>query len=283
MAEDRLGKNSVERTLCIPLWCRALAAEKLPQILPDPDAVRILREMGQTKPPTPFYRMECACLAGAIRQYDFAKEISGYLERHPDAMVVELGAGLSCLRSQMGNTRNLWYSLDLPDVIACREKYIRPAANERNLACDLRDHSWFDRIPYDPKKGAIFYAAGVLHYFSPEEVKSLLTDMAAHFPGAAFAFDTISKRALRQGNGQVGSTGNDTRITYYLNDAEETLPRWSRLLVHTVQRSYLEGYSVEKVSYSWFTRLYIRSKRDKFFLVHTEFGREEARDSEQKG
>lgn len=142
MGEKRLGQDSVERTLCIPLWCRALAVKKLPQILPDQDAVRILREMGQTKPPTVFYHMECACLAGAIRPYDFACEVRTYLQDHPKASVVELGAGLSCLRNQMHNTENPWYSLDLPAVIACREKYIPASSNETNLACDLTDHSW---------------------------------------------------------------------------------------------------------------------------------------------
>lgn len=142
MGEKRLGQDSVERTLCIPLWCRALAVKKLPQILPDQDAVRILREMGQTKPPTVFYHMECACLAGAIRPYDFACEVRTYLQDHPKASVVELGAGLSCLRNQMHNTENPWYILDLPAVIACREKYIPASSNETNLACDLTDHSW---------------------------------------------------------------------------------------------------------------------------------------------
>ena len=45
---SELKKDSVERTLCIPLWSRAIAVKKLPQILPDHDAVRILKEMGET-------------------------------------------------------------------------------------------------------------------------------------------------------------------------------------------------------------------------------------------
>ena len=102
MSVNELQKDSVERTLCIPLWCRAIAVKKLPQILPDYDAVRILREMGETKPPTIFYNMECAALAGAIRQYDLACEINEYLTIHPQATVVEMGAGLSCLRRQQG-------------------------------------------------------------------------------------------------------------------------------------------------------------------------------------
>ena len=40
MSVSELQKDSVERTLCIPLWCRAIAVKKLPQILPDYDAVR---------------------------------------------------------------------------------------------------------------------------------------------------------------------------------------------------------------------------------------------------
>lgn len=249
--------------------------EKLPQILPDHDAARILREMGQTKPPTVFYRMECACLAGAIRQYDFAKEIEWYLREHPDAVVVEMGAGLSCLRRQMGNTRNVWVNLDLPDVIACREKYIEAGANERNIACDLTDHRWFDEIPFNPPCGAIFIAGGVFHYFASKEVKRLVTDMAARFPGATLVFDTVSKKELKDGNGHVGNTDNDTRMAFCLDDAPQQLPAWSDCLVNTMQRSYLEGYPVEGVRYNPVTRLYIRSKRDKLFMVHTEFRADE--------
>ena len=85
---SELKKDSVERTLCIPLWSRAIAVKKLPQILPDYDAVRILKEMGETKPPTVLYYLECGALAGAIRQYDFACEIRDYLEEHAQAAVL---------------------------------------------------------------------------------------------------------------------------------------------------------------------------------------------------
>ncbi|MGI6556807.1 MAG: class I SAM-dependent methyltransferase [Pseudoramibacter sp.] len=166
---------------------------------------------------------------------------------------------------------NLWINLDLPDVIACREKYIAPGTNERNIACDLTDAAWFDQIPYDPDKGAIFYAAGVLHYFSKLEVKRLITAMADRFPGAAFVFDTISDKEVKQGQGQVSSTDNVTQLTFYMNDAEKELPAWSDRLVRISQKSYLEGYPVDGVHYNFITKLYIRSKRDKLFMVHTEF------------
>ena len=266
-----LKKDSVERTLCIPLWSRAIAVKKLPQILPDYDAVRILREMGEQRPPTVFYHMECAALAGAIRQYDFACEIRDYLKDHPKATVVELGAGLSCLRRQMKNESNPWVNVDFPDVIACREKYIPKGENEKNVVCDITDHRWFEEVPFEEEKGVIFLAAGVLHYLTQDAVKTLLSAMAEHFPGGVFVFDFVSARGAKAGNAQISMTENDTKITFAMENAEKELPTWSDRIADVKQKSYLEGYPVEGVRYNWVTRLYIRSKRDQYFVVRTEF------------
>lgn len=270
---SELKKNSVERTLCIPLWSRAIAVKKLPQILPDHDAVRILKEMGEKKPPTVFYHMECAALAGAIRQYDFACEIEEYLKSHPQATVVELGAGLSCLRRQMKNDSNPWVNVDFEDVIACREKYIPTGANEKNVVCDITDHRWFDEVPFEEAKGVIFLAAGVLHYLTQDAVRALLAAMAERFPGGVFVFDFVSESGAKAGNAQIRMTENDTKITFAMENAEKELPGYSDRIANVEQKSYLEGYPVEGVRYNWVTKLYIKSKRDQYFVVRTEFGR----------
>lgn len=57
--------------------------------MPDNDAVRILKEMGEKKPPTVLYNLECGALAGAIRQYDFACEVRDYLSIYPEAAAAE--------------------------------------------------------------------------------------------------------------------------------------------------------------------------------------------------
>lgn len=264
-------KDSVERTLCIPLWSRALAVKKLPQILPDPDAIRILNEMGEKKPPTVLYYFECAALAGALRQHDFACEVHSYLKDHPSAAVVELGAGLSCLRRQMKNERNVWINVDLPDVIALREKYIPSGKMEKNIVCDITDHKWFEEIPFRKENGVIFLAAGVLHYLESDKVKALLKDMADRFPGGVFVFDYISSKNIRNGNIQIKMTKNNTAISFSMENAREELPLISDKICGVTQKSYLEGYPVSGVDYSPITRLYIRSKRDKLFVAHLEF------------
>ena len=268
---SELKKDSVERTLCIPLWSRAIAVKKLPQILPDHDAVRILREMGEKKPPSALYNLQCAALAGAIRQYDFACEIREYLRKHPKAVVVELGAGLSCLRRQIGNETNPWVNVDFPDVITCRKKYIPTGKREKNVACDITDHRWFDEVPFEVGQGAVILAAGVLHYLTYDAVARLISEMAQRFPGGIFVFDFISEKGMSGGNAQIKLTKNATTMTFSMENAEKEVPPMSDRVVSVVQKSYLEGYPVAGVRFSPITKMYVKSKRDKYFVARVQF------------
>lgn len=43
-------------------------------------------------------------------------------------------------------------------MIALREKHIPKGAHEQNIVCDLNDHSWVDKISFDPTDGVVFTA-----------------------------------------------------------------------------------------------------------------------------
>ena len=271
---SELKKDSVERTLCIPLWSRAIAVKKLPQILPDRDATRILAEMGEKKPPSVLYNLQCAALAGAVRQHDFACEIREYLKDHPRAAIVELGAGLSCLRRQIGNEANPWLNVDFPDVIACREKYIPTGRLEKNAACDITDHAWFDEVAFEKENGVVILAAGVMHYLTYEAVTELIRDMAERFPGGLFVFDFVSEKGVSGGNTQIKLTKNATTMSFSMENAEKEIPPMSDKIARVDQKSYLEGYPTTGVRYSPITKMYVKSKRDKYFVARVEFARE---------
>lgn len=134
----KFQKNTVQHTLCMPLCGRMIAARKYPDLFPDRDAERIVRELGEDLSGRTMYRLQYMWMNCLIRQYNLAWEITKYLKNHPKATVVELGAGLSCLRRQMGNETNPWYCLDMSDVIALREKHIPKGEQEKNIICDGR-------------------------------------------------------------------------------------------------------------------------------------------------
>jgi len=166
---------------------------------------------------------------------------------------------------------NPWVNIDFPDVIRCREKYIPAGENEKNISCDITDHRWFDEVPFDPKNGIVFLAAGVLHYLTHDAVKALIHDMAERFTGGLFVFDFVSEKGMSSGNAQVEMTNNDTKLKFSMENAEKEIPPFSNHITKVVQKSYLEGYPVTGVRYSLFTESYIKSKRDKYFIAHVEF------------
>ena len=155
---DELKENTVQQMLCMPLWGRMIAARKYPDLFPDRDAERIVKELGVDWSKKLLLRFQYMWMNGVIRQYNLSWEIEEYLKKHPKAAVVELGAGLSCLRRQMGNNANPWYCLDMENVIALREKHIPKGGHEKKMVCNLNDFSWFDKINFKPGNGIVFTA-----------------------------------------------------------------------------------------------------------------------------
>jgi O-methyltransferase involved in polyketide biosynthesis len=268
-----LQENTVQHTLCIPLYGRMVAAEKYPNLFPDRDAGRIVREMGMDFSGEKICRVQYMWMNSLIRQYNLAWEIAHYLEQHPRAAVVELGAGLSCLRRQMGNETNPWYCLDMENVIALRERHIPRGAQEKNIACDLNDLSWFDRIDFDPAEGIVFTAGGLFYYFETEQVKALFCAMAERFPGGMVAFDACNALGLKGVNAEVKLAGNQTKSFFSLECPKEELERWSPKIVNVSEEEYMGGYLKGGYRKDWFSKLaeWFMRMNHMSFMVHMEF------------
>lgn len=75
-----LQKNTVQHTLCMPLCGRMIAARKYPDLFPDRDAERIVRELGEDISGKALYRLQYMLMNCLIRQYNLAWEITEYLK-----------------------------------------------------------------------------------------------------------------------------------------------------------------------------------------------------------
>lgn len=266
-------QNTVQHTLCMPLYGRMIAAQKYPDLFPDRDAERIVRELGEDPPRKTLYRMQYMWMNCLIRQYNLAWEITEYLKSHPRAAVAELGAGLSCLRRQMGNETNPWYCLDMADVIALREKHIPAGACEKNIVCDLNDFSWFEEIDFDPAEGIVFTAGGLFYYFQKEQVRRLLCAMAERFPGGMISFDAVNALGLKGVNAEVKLAGESAGSYFSLEKPREELEGWSERIVNVVEKDYIDGYLKGGYRQTFITRLFHWVMRvfHMSFMLHVEF------------
>ena len=64
-----------------------------------------------------------------------------------------------------------------------------------NIAANLNDFAWMDEV--DGSEGAIFFAAGMLHYFTFAQAEALAHELSVRFAGDRFVFDMMGKLGKR--------------------------------------------------------------------------------------
>ena len=93
-----IEKNSIQETLVIPLYGRALCSRKFPQLFADQTASELLEridyDFSALERKSDSLMQIFGALEVAMRQSDLAFEVRDYLSTHPKAAVVNLGCGL---------------------------------------------------------------------------------------------------------------------------------------------------------------------------------------------
>ncbi len=256
-----IEKNTIQETLVIPLFGRLVCSERFPELFSDPEAKRICDSLDYDFDAKRKKMESAAGLFGALevaqRQYDLRCEVESYLKDHPKAAVVNLGCGLDDTFSKVDNGQCKGYNIDLPDVIKVRDELLPAADREQNIAFDLNDHAWMDKI--DAADGAVFFAAGVFYYFRRADVKKLFCAMAERFPGAVLAFDSCNERGAKLMRKtwlkEAGIT--DVNAFFSLED-EAALKDWSNDFASVTARSYMRGYRDIYPNVGLFHKLMIR-------------------------
>jgi len=188
MAEGvKVALTGVPETLLWPLYNRAAFASRRDPLLKDPKSVEIRNAIDY-----PFERQfGKPNEAHALRALRFDDEVREFLGRHPDGTVVALGEGLETGFWRVDNGRVRWLSVDLPEVIEFRARWLPDTDRHRSFACSALDFRWMDEV--DRSRGVFLMAEGLLMYFEPRDVERLLAACAGRFPGSEIMFDVIPR------------------------------------------------------------------------------------------
>ena len=220
--------GSVQKTLLLPLWGRAVETRKARPLLADQTAVRIIASIDYDFSTISRNISFITQLAWIARSLHTDRTIREFLERHPGATFVNLGCGLDTTFERVDNGRLRWYDLDLPDVIELRKSYIQESDRRKSIACSLLDDGWLSEF----KTGeAIFLiASGVLYYFEEAQVKAFLIKLASTVPGSEILFDACSPRGLKMANRKVIKAGgmDDSAILRWGIRRAKEMEQWDR-------------------------------------------------------
>ncbi|NGO74603.1 class I SAM-dependent methyltransferase [Streptomyces sp. YC504] len=179
--------GTVQETLLIPLYGRAVENRKPEPALRDPRAEEIAGAIDYD-----FARFdELPSLIGTVlRTSLFDHWVRSFLEEHPEGTVAEIGTGLNTRYERVDNGRARWFELDLPDVIDLRRAFFTDTERRRMIAASVTDESWAASVAKAADGPYFFSAEAVLPFLDEPDVRGVVDLIAARFPGSLLALDT---------------------------------------------------------------------------------------------
>ena len=200
MSSSRISAHdlgAVQETLLIPLVARATAATRHPDLgFRDDNATSILDRLDAD---TDRFVTDRGSMRGCVlRAQWFDEKAREFLARHPDALCLNLGAGLDGRAQRLGLSGDHvdWLDVDLPDVIALRNQLLPSSGHITNLEADIAAPRWLSQLSWPQGRPVIVLIEGVLMYLQPDIPKLIiayLADRAREKQSVlAIAFDYIS-------------------------------------------------------------------------------------------
>ncbi len=214
-----------EETLFIPLWCRAQASTYYSSQFYDPKAVEIVQSSDYDFSAINARLDPVVQVASVARATQCDEILKSYIAEHCCASIVNLGAGLDTGFYRVDNGLIEWYDLDLPNVIALREKLLPKTARVHSIAKSLLDTSWCDDL-INTDEGVFAVAGAVFGYFNAVELKSFFSALADRLPGVQIVFTAYSSEGSSLINKSLHRVGmTDAAMKWALEDANELI-RW---------------------------------------------------------
>lgn len=141
----------------------------------------------------------------ALRARHFDARARDFVERHPAGLVVNLACGFDTRFARLDDGRVRVVDVDLPPVIALKRTLVEESDRYRFLGRSVLEPGLEEALPFDGRP-IIFLAEGLFMYLREEQVRHLVRELDASFPGGELVAELFNGRWL------AGPMGAVTRL-----------------------------------------------------------------------
>ena len=169
--------------LLFPLLVRAHAVRAWPQLgFVDQAAEYLVRKLELDQPEwREGYRFAARHQLELTRCKWIDEQVRQFLEAYPDAMGIELGAGLSTRFQRLSAAadwpRFSWADVDVADVIDCADLIFPRTDNYRLVACDIVRDDWLQKTGWQAQRPLIVIIETLPPDVCLREIKRILTPL----------------------------------------------------------------------------------------------------------
>ena len=183
--------TNINKTLYIPLFGKSFVSQR-GLFLKDKKAEEIWKKeqfplKGKSKSKWLAYYM--GIRAAVIDEW--ARE---QIKNNPDAIILHLGCGLDS-RVLRVEHNNLWFDIDLPEVIDERTRFFKEDNNYKMITANIVGKDWLELIP--KTNNIIVVMEGLSMYLAPNDLKQLFSNLNNHFSHINLIMDCYTSFAAK--------------------------------------------------------------------------------------
>ncbi len=128
----------------------------------------------------------------ALRAKMLDDRVRAFVAAHPDAVVVDLGAGLDSGYYRVAPPPSVhWYSVDLPGITALRDQVLPAAPQSHSVPVSLTDERWPNPIPAD--RPTMLVADGLFAFLTEAQIIAIFLTITDHFGAGELAFNDYGR------------------------------------------------------------------------------------------
>lgn len=276
--------NDISETAFLTLQCHAMDAESVSPILNDRssvETVRILKDYFLKSNSALHKRLfqnnvsKNLVIHTTLRAKKYDSYIRKFIEKYPDATVVNIGCGLDNRYERVNNGSIRFFDLDLPDIIDIKKQIFQEKGNYFQLSQSVFEFDWIDRIETEH---VILVAEGVFMYCNEKDVKNLFLTLQEKLQNPEFVFEVFNSKWLSGWRKKMMEfklkeelkLGEGTTFKFGISDSDE-IEKWNQGFRLIDDWSYLDSEELD----TGFLRLLRKSDsfRKVLWTVHYELNK----------
>jgi O-methyltransferase involved in polyketide biosynthesis len=236
--------TGVSETLLIPLYAKFLETQRKDGIIKDEKSIEVVNKLyfDYEKFSKGFWSTQVSC---AVRTEILDQAVGEFIKINPEAVIVNLGAGLCTRFFRLDNGTIKWFDLDLPPVKQVWEKVYKETDRHRFLAYSVLDFSWLEEINSFAKLPILFIAEGLFMYLQEKDIKHIFTEINNNFPQAEILIEALSPIITSNSKRHAAVSKTDAVFRWGINTGKE-LETWDKN-IHFLE----EWYYVDRHSSRW--------------------------------
>ncbi len=235
---EKVTLTGVPETMLQTVFARAQETQKPNHKIADEKAVELVSRLDYD---FSLAKKDKTMSSGVIaRTLVLDRMVKQYLKSHPDAVVVNLACGLDTRCYQMQGYSH-WYNLDLPEVMALREKLLSEEGIITQIAASAMDTTWAQGVAADGKP-VLVILEGLTMYLTEPDVKQIFAIIAAHFPDVTVFVETMIPFIVKAVK-EKSIEGSHAKFTWGVKDGR-TLAALLPDFTFAEEHSLVEGMEV---------------------------------------